>query len=516
MREKQFYSDSGSCCTWLPDPYIFAPGAASLENRGKGSVNSEHEIKPALSSQPKSEPDFDAICEPKSEADYKSDYVSKSEPESDICNESNLEADYKSGYDSEAEAESEANFECGAEDGQKCYPFESRSAPAAISMALNIKAEESSLSTHWDTILSHYSPSLVNTKKNQGTAEVEPAQQDAAGRSSAELQSTQPRLSALISSLHRVIRSSTGLASASPRVVKATSGRQAAAGTALASLPDSKPDCSNLCKPMQRLKKLALEVCPSCTHSHQQEEDAQPWSAAAAAVHSNQNQYAHLAQEVAPNHAHGPQQAVKISQLDVQVLAAGVGSSAKQPEKQSLSSRMPSLTKLALLKHRFPKGQQAGEQVQPEAMPVSTSTVSEQQQQQPPMPAMANDRVWCVSKLTSLFKPKKTASKQAPLVATGRLAAQSLQEAEAAELIPAVRQPDGVAQQMGQSPQLQVTTTAAAKPAIQLNIVQILIFYIVSDAVWQASVQTLMKMIFLISFGLSLTCACTACRIKHM
>lgn len=302
------------------------------------------------------DPDPVASYESEGVPQYKSKFMSKSDPECHPNYKSKLEADSESEYDSEAE--SEANYECNAVDGH--YALQCRSAPAAISMALNSKKDEAqSVPTDRAILSSHHSSLPVNIE-DQGIAEVHSAQQDAAGEGSAGLQSKQLCLTALIPSLQRVMRSSTGTAAAaSPSGVKAAPGGQAAAAAILANPPDSKPAGSNLCKPMQRVKKLVLKVRPSCTHSHQQEEDAQPWPAAAAAVH-------------------------------------------------------------------------------------------------------------CVSKLTGLFEPKKTASMQAPLGAAESLAAQSLQEAEAAEPIPALRQL-AVAQQAGQSPQLQVTTTAAAKPAIQVS-----------------------------------------------
>ena len=268
-----------------------------------------HDLDPVAS--------YDSKCVPR----YKSKFMSKSDPECHPNCKSKLEADSESEYDSEAE--SEANYERDAVDGH--YALQCRSAPAAISMALNTKKDEAqSVPTDWAILSSHHNYLPVNIE-DRGIAEVHPAQQDAAGKASAGLQSKQLCLTALIPSLQRVMRGSTGTAAASPSDVKA------AAGTALANPPDSKPDCSNLCKPMQRLKKLVLKVRPSCTHSHQQEEGAQPWPAAAAAVH-------------------------------------------------------------------------------------------------------------CVSKLTGLSEPKKTASMQAPLGAAESLAAQSLQEAAAAEPIPALRQ----------------------------------------------------------------------------
>ena len=161
-------------------PVCGAPGAAALENGGKVSINSQHEIKPAIKFEDKSGADPDASYESKSGADYESHYLSKSEPdakyESDY--ESKSEADYDSDYDS--------NYDCGAVNGQMHTPLESRSAPAAISMALNLKAEAQSRPTCRAMLSSHHSPLPVGIKDHD-TAEVQHAQQDA-GDSPAQLQ----------------------------------------------------------------------------------------------------------------------------------------------------------------------------------------------------------------------------------------------------------------------------------------------------------------------------------------
>ena len=516
-------------------PMCCAPGTAASGGGSKVSVNIEHAVKPAINCVSESDPTPDASCESKYDTNYSSDYVFKSEPESDTNYELRSKADFESNY--ESEAESEANYECDALDRQMHTPLESRSAPAAISMALHIKAEAQSALTGAAMLSSHHSLMPVSIK-DQGTAAV----QHTAGQGSAELQSMvangqytvmtagvnvhqagtagssdgqcinglysnevlshgqgaerkqetaqqapavitsqrskHPRLSALISSLRNPMRGRTGSAAASSIAVEATSGGQAAAAAALASPPDSKPDCSSQCKPMQRLKKLVLKVRPSCmrtgTHSHQQEEDVQALPAVAAALQANQTQYAHQPQEVLePKQAQDPQHVVLNSQLGVQPLPAAAGSRAKQPEKKGLGSRMPGLTKLALLSRKSTKDQQAtrvGQQVQLDAMHVQTSTVlQQQQQQQQPTPAMIHDRKRCVSKLTGMFKPRTAASNQGLSGAAGSHAIPSLQEAVPAELISAVRHPDGVMQQAGPSPQLQVVPTAAAKPAIQVQ-----------------------------------------------
>ena len=464
------------------------PGAVPPPGGSKVSGNSQHEVKPARNCEFKSAPDPDVTYGSKSKADHRSDYVSKSEPGYDPNYKSELEANYVSDF--ESEAESEANYECGAgQDGQMHDPLESCSAPASISLALNIKAK-AQLVPVGSAMLPSYHSSLPVNIKDQSIAEVQPAQQDAAGKSSVESQSQQPHLSALVPSLKQVRRDSTWFPAASPTLSKAPSSGQAAAAAALASPHDSKPECSSQCKSTQRLKKLVLNVRPSCmrigTHSHQQEEDdVQPLPAAAAASHANQTQYAQQPQKVTqPDQSQNPQRAAVKIQVDKQPLPADTGSSAKQPEITGLSSRMPSLTKLALLRHN-------STEVLPDATPVQKSTVSErqrqQQQQQKPMPAMASDRKRVVSRLTGLIKPTKAASKQGPLGAAGGLATQSLQEAAAAELVPALRQPVGVAQQAGQSPQLQIITTAAAEPAIQVNS---LIVHTV-NLVWQPPLQLL-------------------------
>ena len=494
-----------------------APGAAALGNGSKVSVNSQHEIQPAVDCESKSELDPDPSYESKHDTEYNSDHVSKSEPESDANYESKSEAEYESDYDSEAE--SEASYECDAVDRQMHTPLESRSAPAAISMALNIKAEGHSALTGPAMPSSHHSPVPVSNKDHSSAATADanvqlasmPGSSDGQcvnGLYSSEMQnhgqsaereqetaqqvpaaitsqsSKQSRLSALIPSLQKSMRGSTGSAAASPMDVKATSGGQAAAAAALASPPDSNPDCSSQCKPVQRLKKLVLKVCPSCmrtgTHSHQQEQDVQPLPAAAAALHATQAQHAHQPQEEAePKQAQDPQHAFVNSQLGVEPLPAAARSSAKQPEKTGRRSRMPSLTKLALLRHKSIKDQQAsgaGQQVQLDTMPVQTSTVIEQQQQQQPVPPKTNDSKRCVSTLTGIFKPRKAASKQALSGAAGSLATPSLQDAAPAELIPAVRYPLGVAQKAGPSPDLQVASTAAAKSAIQVSTILIVLF----------------------------------------
>ena len=319
-----------------------------------------------------------------------------------------------------------------------------------------------------------YSDEMLS--QGQNTERKQEAAQQAPAVIASQL-SKQPRLSALIPSLKRVTHCGAGSAAASSMVVKATSGGQPAAATAMASPHDSKPDCSSQCKPMQRLKKLVLKARPSCmrtgTHSHQQEEDVQPLPAAAAALNANHAQYAHQPQQVAvPQQAQDPQYAAVNSQLDVQPVAASLGFSAKQPEKTGLRSRMPSLTKLALLRNKSTKGQQAGEVRQPvqvDAMPVQTSTVIEHQQQQQPVPAMASDRKPCVSRLTGMFRYRTATGKQALSGAAGSLVTPSLQEVEPADLISAVRHPVGALQQAGPSPQLRLPTTAAAKSAIQVS-----------------------------------------------
>lgn len=507
-----------------------APGTAASGGGSKVSVNNEHAVKPAINCESESDLNSDASYESKYDTDYSSDYVFKSKLESDANYELKSETDFESNY--ESEAESEVKYECDALDGQMHTPLESRSAPAAISMALHIKAEEQSALTGAAMLSSHHSLMPVSIK-DQGTAAV----QYAAGQGSAELQSMAAngqytvmtagvnvqqagtagssdgqcinglysnevlshgqgaerkqetaqqapavitsqrskhcRLSALIPSLRNPMRGRTGSAAASSIAVEATSGGQAAAATALASPPDSKPDCSSQCKPVQRLKKLVLKVRLSCmrtgTHSHQQE--ALP--AVAAALRANQAQYDYQPQErLEPKQAQDPQHVVLNSQLGVQPLPAAAGSSAKQPEKKGLGSRMPGLTKLALLRRKSTKDQQAsgvGQQVQLYAMHVQTSTVLQQQQQQQPTPAMIHDRKRCVSKLTGILKPRTAASNQGLSGAAGSHAIPSLQEAAPAELISAVRHPDGVTQQAGPSPQLQVVPTAAAKPAIQVQ-----------------------------------------------
>ena len=380
-----------------------------------------------------------------------------------ILAESETETDYDSAYES-SEAESET--ESYAED--ELLRVLSSSAPAAIRMELNVKAEAHSVSTDRAAPSPPRSISPVSSQQ-ESIEEAQRAQQgdedapsqgpsnlqlsfdsadamageavvsvgQASGVSSSDSEapsighsaecqqdlaqqapavataehSQQSRLSSLtplLKDIERASRVGSESTVVSPGAVGATGAGGAAASGA--SPPDSKPLTSGALKPVQKLKKLLSgKLRPSCMR------------------------------------------------------AARTRTDSRQQE-------------LTGLKDKSMKSQKASKQVQLIATPADVSTISEQQQQQP-IPPMAGGNKQRIGKLTGFFKSKKAASKSA---GGGGVSPQSVQEAEPSDLIPAVTQPSDMVQQ-ADSPAVITTAEQAAKPSHQVRPMQI-VCHAINDA----------------------------------
>ena len=115
------------------------------------------------------------------------------------------------------------------------------------------------------------------------------------------------------------------------------------------------------------------------------------------------------------------------------------------------------------------KGQQETKQVQLFVSSADAGTAGDQHQhQQLPIPDTAAGSMQRLSKVTSIFKAKSTASKQVVSADGGNLAPQSGREAVPGDLIPAVRQSSDVVQQVD-TPPLATTAENAAETATQVS-----------------------------------------------
>ena len=272
--------------------------------------------------------------------------------------------------------------------------------------------------------------------------------------------SKQSCLSGFISSFKKIkgSRSRAESAVVSPRAAAVATAAGGAAVTGN-SFPDSKSLNSGKLQPAQKLKRLVNKLRPKCmreadTHSHQQAENVEPSPAAAAASQASGAQQARRPQSWNKSNV------VSESQ---QPLPAAAGSRDVQPAKTPFK---------ALVRDKFTKGRQTSRQVQHVAAHVDIRAVCEQQQQQQqPTPDKAGGNKQRLSKLVGLFKHKETASKAA-LTSLVSLSSQSTHDAAPADLIPAVMQPSGVAQQ-ADPPAVTTTAEPATQPAHQVSTMRI-------------------------------------------
>ena len=383
------------------------------------------------------------------------DFVEAESVEAESCEAESVEAE-------SVEAESEAKSSVGDED----IPIKSKSAPAAISVALNIEAEAQGNST------GQASPSppctiLSVSSQDEGTQETQCAQQeDATGEAPADLHLKLDSAKAIGGGV--IVEQANGIGSSNElyisgldsgealwsKVQSAERKQQAAQqAPAVATTGHSKQSClSGLIPSFRKMKRQSRPSAESAAFGP------------AAAVATTAGETAAIGPNSPDSNPHSSGNRKPLQKLK-KLLSGKLRPNCMQASPTRTHSRQQEPT---VLKGKPREGQQAPEQVQLVATCANVSTASEQQQQQP-IPGTADGNKQHLTKLTGIFKPKRAASK--PVVSAngeGR-APQSVQEAVPGDLIPAVRKAAGVAQQADARAHI-ATAEHAAKAATQVSL----------------------------------------------
>lgn len=400
-------------------------------------------------------------CE--SDSDDKSNYESESGAETEyasacesILSESGTETDYDSANES-SEATSET--ESYAED--ELIRVLSSSAPAAIRMELNAMAEAHSVSTGWAAPSPPRSISPVSSQE-ESTGEAQHAQQEddnAPSEGASDLQLSFDSANAeagedVVSVGQASDVSSTDSEASSigqSAECQQDSAQQApAVGTAKHSEQSRLSSLTPMLKDIERTSRVSSEsavVSPG------------------AAVVATAAGEAAASGDSPPDSKPLTSAKLKPVQKLKKLLSGKLRPSCMRAARTHTDSHQQELTGL---KAKSRKSQKASKQVQLIATPADIRTTSEQQQQ--PVPDMAGGNKQRLGKLSGFFKPKKAASKSA---GGGGVSPQSVQDPEPGDLIPAVTQPSGVAQQ-ADLPALITTAEQAAKPTCQVRPMQII------------------------------------------
>ena len=374
---------------------------------------------------------------------------------------SGTETDYNSAYES-SEAESET--ESFAED--ELLRVLSSSAPAAIRMELNIKAEAHSVSTDRAAPSPPRSISLVSSQQ-ESTGKAHHAQQgdeDAPSQGPSDVQLSFDSADAMAGEAVVSVGQASGVSSSdseassighSAKCQQESAQHAPAVATAEHSQQSRLSSLTPLLKATERASRVSSEstvVSPGVTAADE----------AAASGASPPDSKPLTSDKLKP--------VQKLKKL----LSGKLRPSCMRAARTRTDSHQQELTGL---KDKSMKSQKASNQVQLIAIPADVSTISEQQQQQQPSPPMAGGNKQRIGKLTGFFKLKKAASKSAGV---GGVHPQSVQEAEPSDLIPAVTQPSGVVQQADS--QVVITTAEqAAKPSHQVRPMQI-VCHAINDA----------------------------------